>query len=237
MSPDLSPERPRTRLLVPGLILAALASLLAVVGFVVFSGDSPEDTTQIDLVRQHLQAEATRFGQRDFSDAAIHGRGMPGSQALTQSRTDRHRLQRTTSGSDHHVQHRRPGHALGAGAAAIGLSACGGSTNTASGLAKPGALFSEPDVLTSTNGRLEVTLKAEAGTVPHGDGTRFAYTYNGTSPGPTLRVRPGDTLVIKLENNLDEPTNLHTHGLHVSPEGDSDNVFVQVDPGASHTYT
>ena len=85
MSPDLSPERPRTRLLVPGLILVALVSLLAVVGFVVFSGDSPEDTTQIDLVRQHLQAEATRFGQRDFSDAAIHGRGMPGSQALTQS--------------------------------------------------------------------------------------------------------------------------------------------------------
>ena len=82
-----------------------------------------------------------------------------------------------------------------------------------------------------------MTLKAEAGTVPYGNGTRFAYTYNGTSPGPTLRVRPGDTLVITLENHLDEPTNLHTHGLHVTPEGDSDNVFVQVDPGQSHTYT
>ena len=124
-----------------------------------------------------------------------------------------------------------------AGAAVLGLSACGGSTDTTSTAAKPGAPFAQPTVLTSTNGRLEVTLKAEVGTVPYGDGTRFAYTYNGTSPGPTLRVRPGDTLIITLENHLDEPTNLHTHGLHVSPEGDSDNVFVQVDPGQSHTYT
>jgi FtsP/CotA-like multicopper oxidase with cupredoxin domain len=119
----------------------------------------------------------------------------------------------------------------------LGLSACGGSNETTSTAAKPGASIAQPTVLSSTNGRLEVPLKAEAGTVPYGDGTRFAYTYNGSSPGPTLRVRPGDTLVITLENHLDEPTNLHTHGLHVSPEGDSDNVFVQVDPGQSHTYT
>lgn len=125
----------------------------------------------------------------------------------------------------------------GTGAAVLGLSACGGSSDTTSTAARPGASFVQPKVLTSTNGRLEVTLKAEAGTVPYGDGTRFAYTYNGTSPGPTLRVRPGDTLVVTLENHLDEPTNLHTHGLHVSPEGDSDNVFVRVDPGRSHTYT
>ena len=39
-----------------------------------------------------------------------------------------------------------------------------------------------------------------------------------------------------LDNRLDAPTNLHTHGLHVSPEGDSDNVFVMVDPGQQHTY-
>ena len=124
-----------------------------------------------------------------------------------------------------------------AGAAALGLSACGGSSDKSSNAAKPGAPFTQPKVLASSNGRLEVTLKAEAGTVPFGDATRFAYTYNGTSPGPTLKVRPGDTLVITLENHLDETTNLHTHGLHVSPEGDSDNVFVAIEPGQSHTYT
>ena len=72
--------------------------------------------------------------------------------------------------------------------------------------------------------------------MPFADGTRFAYTYNGTTPGPTLRLRPGDELRITLRNGLDEATNLHTHGLHVSPEGDSDNVFVSVGPGQTHTY-
>jgi FtsP/CotA-like multicopper oxidase with cupredoxin domain len=122
------------------------------------------------------------------------------------------------------------------GVAVVGLAACGGSAKQ-SASPRGGALFTQPNELVSKEGRLEVTLRAEAGTVPSGDGRRFAYTYNGGTPGPTLRVRPGDRLVITLENRLDEPTNLHTHGLHVSPLGDSDNVFVQVDPGQSHTYT
>jgi FtsP/CotA-like multicopper oxidase with cupredoxin domain len=137
---------------------------------------------------------------------------------------------------DHLVTRRQVLLAGGAGAAAIVLAACSGSSER-NASAPAGSPFRQPKVLTSTNGRLAVTLRAEAGTVPHGDGRRFAYSYNGTTPGPTLRVRPGDTLVITLENHLDEPTNLHTHGLHVSPEGDSDNVFVRVDPGQSRTYT
>lgn len=127
--------------------------------------------------------------------------------------------------------------AAGTGAALVALNACGDSGDGSSAMAPGGAPFAQPMVLTSENGRLELTLRAEPTHVPFGDGNRFAYTYNGTTPGPTLRVRPGDTLVITLENGLDEPTNLHTHGLHVSPGGDSDNVFVQVDPGRSHTYT
>ena len=46
------------------------------------------------------------------------------------------------------------------------------------------------------------------------------------SPGPLLRAREGDLLRVELVNRLDEPTNLHFHGLHVSPGGNSDNVFV-----------
>jgi hypothetical protein len=42
--------------------------------------------------------------------------------------------------------------------------------------------------------------------------------YNEMIPGPMLITEPGDTLKITLVNDLDEPTNLHTHGLHVSPE-------------------
>ncbi|MBE9225383.1 multicopper oxidase domain-containing protein [Phormidium sp. LEGE 05292] len=55
--------------------------------------------------------------------------------------------------------------------------------------------------------------------------------YNGTIPGPFLITEPGDTLNLWLENNLDQVTNLHTHGLHVSPMGRGDNVLHVVESG------
>jgi len=139
------------------------------------------------------------------------------------------------------------GTAVGAGALASLLAACSGDddgTTTSTGVPVSstdttvrGSDFAEPQTLRSADGRLEVTLRAEATQLPYGNGTRYALTYNGTAPGPTLRVRPGDRLVITLENALDQETNLHTHGLHVSPSGNSDNVFPIVAPGASRTYT
>ena len=60
--------------------------------------------------------------------------------------------------------------------------------------------------------------------------------YNGSVPGPTLHLRPGDHLGIDLVNHLDQPTNLHTHGLQVSPQGNSDNPFVMVNPGQTFHY-
>ncbi len=41
---------------------------------------------------------------------------------------------------------------------------------------------------------------------------------------------------MRLVNRLAEPTNLHFHGLHVSPADNHDNVFVSVAPGGSFTY-
>lgn len=47
----------------------------------------PNDSTQVELVRQHLKEEATRFAGGDFSDpAAIHGQDMPGLKALQAGR-------------------------------------------------------------------------------------------------------------------------------------------------------
>jgi len=84
-------------------------------------------------------------------------------------------------------------------------------------------------------------------------------------PGPTLHVSPGETLIVHLRNaqtNLtirdfqnpaftavnrkvplyprqlvDAPFNLHTHGLHVSPAGNGDNVLLNIPPGMVNTYT
>ena len=134
---------------------------------------------------------------------------------------------------------------LGVGGALVavgGLAACTRDLTAGSGsgsTSEPGvtpSTFTSPVERTSEAGRLDVTLVAASAMVTHGSGTRWALTYNGATPGPTLRVRPGDVLTVTLDNRLDAPTNLHTHGLHVSPEGDSDNVFVMVDPGQRHTY-
>jgi len=48
--------------------------------------DDPEDTSQVVLVRQHLQQEADRFRRGDFTDpASIHGDQMPGLAVLRDS--------------------------------------------------------------------------------------------------------------------------------------------------------
>ena len=55
-----------------------------------------------------------------------------------------------------------------------------------------------------------------------------AWMYNGLYVGPTLLAEPGDLLDLTLVNNLEPPSNLHTHGLHVSPIGNSDNVLLNI---------
>jgi len=64
--------------------------------------------------------------------------------------------------------------------------------------------------------------------------------------GPTVRVEPGEKLRVDFTNKLPGPrcemqshdvpscfniSNLHTHGFHVSPSGNSDNIFVELQPG------
>ncbi|QEH38900.1 Blue copper oxidase CueO precursor [Aquisphaera giovannonii] len=126
--------------------------------------------------------------------------------------------------------------------------------------------FAEPVMLSSVAGTLEVTLDAHRSSQvievaqpgnPMAPGVptlvdgfmTYAWTLErGSSsdgkasgdgyPSPTLKVNPGDTLIIHLENDLgDQPTNLHTHGLDISPSGNSDNVLLDVPPGMSNTYT
>ncbi len=102
--------------------------------------------------------------------------------------------------------------------------------------AEVGATLVEPPVLRSADGRLDVTLEAQFGPAMMGGRAVTTYTFNGHAPGPTLRLHPGDSLGVTLTNQMDQPTNLHTHGLHVSPAGNSDNVFVHVMPGETFSY-
>jgi FtsP/CotA-like multicopper oxidase with cupredoxin domain len=94
----------------------------------------------------------------------------------------------------------------------------------------------EPTELRSIDGALAVSLESSPQQVTIAGRDVQALSYNGGVPGPTLRVRAGDTLSVSLRNGLKDPSNLHVHGLHVSPEGTSDNVFVTVEAGESFDY-
>lgn len=46
-------------------------------------------------------------------------------------------------------------------------------------------------------------------------GRRTIWTYDGSYPGPEIRVREGDTLRVTIENRLSEGTTVHWHGIPV----------------------
>ena len=85
--------------------------------------------------------------------------------------------------------------------------------------------FPEPSEVVSEDGVVQVQLTAEEAQIELAGTPVAARVYNGAFVGPTMRLNPGDKLELELVNTLSEPTNLHFHGTHVSPSGDSDNVL------------
>ena len=99
-----------------------------------------------------------------------------------------------------------------------------------------GMNFSKPVDVWSKDGVLNTTIVAEYKIGKVDNQTTTAMVYNGSLLGPTFHVYPGDRVEIDLVNNLNESTNLHYHGLHVSPANVSDNVLLDVPPGATQHY-
>ena len=77
--------------------------------------------------------------------------------------------------------------------------------------------FPEPSVINSKNGVLQASIIAAKQESNLSGQLIPTMLYNGSLVGPTLNINPGDRVELKLVNSLDEPTNLHFHGLHVSP--------------------
>jgi manganese oxidase len=72
------------------------------------------------------------------------------------------------------------------------------------------------------------------------EGTRVtAWTYNGTVPGPEIRVPYGQRVRVVVKNNLPEPTAVHWHGIAVPNAMDGVPGVTQkaIQPGATFTYT
>jgi len=127
----------------------------------------------------------------------------------------------------------------------------------AGGLSQPPSGFPQPQVRQSLNGLLRTTLHACISTNEMLDENQVPPVtvqfnppiFEGTMPGPTLSVKPGDKLSILLVDDLPpnpanqranhfphDPNsiNLHTHGLTVSPLLYSDNIFREMNPGTTN---
>jgi FtsP/CotA-like multicopper oxidase with cupredoxin domain len=95
----------------------------------------------------------------------------------------------------------------------------------------------QPSEINSQDGILSTTLTAAPKRVHLGDFSFDGFLYNDEYIPPLLRVRLGDSLRIAFHNDLpDDPSNLHFHGMSVSPQGNSDNVFIHVHPGQRFQY-
>ncbi|KAJ3232953.1 hypothetical protein HDU78_006731 [Chytriomyces hyalinus] len=117
--------------------------------------------------------------------------------------------------------------------------------------------LTEPQVLTSANGFLNITLTVKV--ARHTGFISFnsrQYSCNGITaiPGPTWNITAGDTVTLTIINELEanndaddlvdmtlmntmhspNSTNIHTHGLHVSSS--QDNVFQRIYPGETFQY-
>ncbi len=151
----------------------------------------------------------------------------------------------------------------------MGGGGMGGGGMMGGGVVDPpvGAAYRDPVTLTNaskTPGVVEVALDARMAPINVNGTTANLMTYNGLFPGGTIRARTSDLLRVKFSNSLPSDgatnflghpkymTNLHTHGLHVTP-GDNpdpvtppmmpftpgshgDNMLVMLEPGESTLY-
>ncbi|WP_411851358.1 multicopper oxidase family protein [Stenotrophomonas sp. LGBM10] len=80
------------------------------------------------------------------------------------------------------------------------------------------------------------TLRAALSPVSVGDQPYRALVFNGDYDAPLIRTRPGGTVAITLDNRMDEKTNLHFHGMTVTPLDSGDSIFREVGPHQTGLY-
>lgn len=87
-------------------------------------------------------------------------------------------------------------------------------------------------------GRREYDLTVAETPVNITGNAAMAMTINGTMPGPLLRFREGDEVVVRVTNKLKEITGIHWHGLLVpnSQDGVPGVTYPGIRPGETFTY-
>jgi FtsP/CotA-like multicopper oxidase with cupredoxin domain len=86
---------------------------------------------------------------------------------------------------------------------------------------------------------VEITLEARVARIEiAADRSLEAWTYGGSVPGPLIRARVGDRLIVHFVNRLPQATTVHWHGLRVpiQMDGVPEHSQPEVKPGESFTY-
>ena len=101
--------------------------------------------------------------------------------------------------------------------------------------------FRQAYASTAAPASTEVTfeLRAAPTEVPQFDGRPFSvWAYNAQVPGPTLRVRLGESVRVVFRNDLPQPTTIHWHGVRVPNAMDGVPGVTQpaIPPGGTFIY-
>jgi FtsP/CotA-like multicopper oxidase with cupredoxin domain len=93
-------------------------------------------------------------------------------------------------------------------------------------------LNSDPHVLEINLEARESDLELVPGKITH------AWTYDGGIPGPLIRAKVGDRLIVHFKNSLPEPSTIHWHGLRIPNDQDGvpDSSQPSVPPGGTFDY-
>tara|TARA_R110000772_G_scaffold118901_3_gene224759 strand:+ start:873 stop:2321 length:1449 start_codon:yes stop_codon:yes gene_type:complete len=99
-------------------------------------------------------------------------------------------------------------------------------------MAQPEDINPSPDIL-------EFNLEARITDIEIEEGfTTPVWTYNGVLPGPMIKAKIGDTVIVHFKNSLPEATSIHWHGLRVPNSMDGVPGMTQdpVPPGGEFRY-
>jgi FtsP/CotA-like multicopper oxidase with cupredoxin domain len=122
--------------------------------------------------------------------------------------------------------------------AAVGvatLTGCAAPTVSTVGVVEFERPLAIPPLAASTveNGVRTFDLTALAGESEFRAGTPTpTWGFNGAYLGPTLRASRGEQVEVRVRNDLDEPTTVHWHGMHL-PAAMDGGPHQMVDPGAT----
>lgn len=94
-----------------------------------------------------------------------------------------------------------------------------------------------PPLTRKVNEKVQIALETKEVIAEIAPGIDYNYwTFNGTVPGPFIRVLEGDTVELSIKNN---PTSLHPHNIdfHATTGPGGGATVTTVDPGETKTFT